>query len=392
MTNSIFSEKDSQFISNTYKRHPITLEKGKGAVAYDVEGKKYIDFSSGIGVNSLGYCNDSWVDAVVKQVRNLQHTSNLFATLPDVELAEKLCSATGYRKVFFGNSGAEANECAIKIARKYGITNKGEGCNNIVTLVNSFHGRTITTLAATGQESFHKNFFPFTGGFKYAPINDKSALESTVDDTVCAVMMEVVQGEGGVIAADKEYVTFVSELCKSKGILLIVDEVQTGIGRTGTLLASEQFGVKPNLVTLAKGLGGGLPIGAVLMDELTENVFTYGDHGSTFGGNPVACAGGVAVLNEITENGVLESVPEKAEYLRAELLKIPQVKELSGLGLMIGITVDEKYTASEVAKKCVENGLLILTAKTKLRILPPLNITKEEIDEGVKILTASFAE
>lgn len=390
MTNNNISEKDSNFISNTYKRHPIVLEKGKGAVAYDVEGKKYIDFSSGIGVNCLGYCNDSWVDAVVKQVRTLQHTSNLFGTLPDVELAEKLCNATGYRKVFFGNSGAEANECAIKVARKFGITSKGENCNNIVTLVNSFHGRTITTLAATGQDSFHKNFFPFTGGFKYAPINDKTALESIVDDTVCAVMMELVQGEGGVIAADSDYVSFVSEFCKSKGILLIVDEVQTGIGRTGTLLASEQFGIKPNLVTLAKGLGGGLPIGAVLMDELTENVFTYGDHGSTFGGNPVACAGGVAVLNELLDNGVLENVPQKAEYLRTELLKIPQVKELSGLGLMIGITIDEKYTASDIAANCIKNGLLVLTAKTKLRLLPPLNITKEEIDEGIRLLAASF--
>lgn len=390
MTNNNISDKDSNFISNTYKRHPITLEKGKGAVAYDVEGKKYIDFSSGIGVNCLGYCNDFWVDAVVKQVRTLQHTSNLFGTLPDVELAEKLCNATGYRKVFFGNSGAEANECAIKAARKFGITSKGENCNNIVTLVNSFHGRTITTLAATGQDSFHKNFFPFTGGFKYAPINDKTALESIVDDTVCAVMMELVQGEGGVIAADSDYVSFVSEFCKSKGILLIVDEVQTGIGRTGTLLASEQFGIKPNLVTLAKGLGGGLPIGAVLMDELTENVFTYGDHGSTFGGNPVACAGGVAVLNELLDNGVLEDVPQKAEYLRTELLKIPQVKELSGLGLMIGITIDEKYTASDIAANCIKNGLLVLTAKTKLRLLPPLNITKEEIDEGIRLLAASF--
>lgn len=390
MTNNNISEKDSNFISNTYKRHPITLEKGKGAVAYDVEGKKYIDFSSGIGVNCLGYCNDSWVDAVVKQVRTLQHTSNLFGTLPDVELAEKLCNATGYRKVFFGNSGAEANECAIKVARKFGITSKGENCNNIVTLVNSFHGRTITTLAATGQDSFHKNFFPFTGGFKYAPINDKAALESIVDDTVCAVMMELVQGEGGVIAADNDYVRFVSEFCKSKGILLMVDEVQTGIGRTGTLLASDQFGIKPNLVTLAKGLGGGLPIGAVLMDELTENVFTYGDHGSTFGGNPMACAGGVAVLNELLDNGVLENVPKKAEYLRTELLKIPQVKELSGLGLMIGITIDEKYTASDIAANCIKNGLLVLTAKTKLRLLPPLNITKEEIDEGIRLLAASF--
>lgn len=390
MANKEIIQKDSSYIVNTYRRNPVALERGKGATAYDVDGKKYIDFGSGIGVNSLGFCHDGWTRAVTEQANRLQHTSNLFVTLPDVELAEKLCKATGYSKVFFGNSGAEANEGAIKIARKRGMTVHGEKCNNIVTLVNSFHGRTITTLAATGQDVFHKNFFPFTEGFIYVPINDKKRLADAVDETVCAVMMEVVQGEGGVIAADKDYVKFVESLCKEKDILLIVDEVQTGMGRTGTLLASEQFDVKPNLTTLAKGLGGGLPIGAVLIDEKCSEVFTFGDHGSTFGGNPVVCAGGIAVFDELVENGLLDKVNSAAEYLRGELLKLPQVTELSGLGLMVGITVAEGYSAAEVAKKCTENGLLILTAKSKLRLLPPLNITKEEIDEGIAILSKAF--
>lgn len=386
MTSKEILEKDSKYISNTYRRHPVVLESGKGASAVDISGKAYIDFSSGIGVNALGFCNDAWSQAVAKQAACLQHTSNLFGTLPNIELAEMLCEATGYSRVFFGNSGAEANEGAIKIARKYGINTHGEQCNNIVTLVNSFHGRTVTTLSATGQDVFHKNFFPFTEGFKFVPINDKDALSNAVDNTVCAVMIELVQGEGGVNAADMDYVQYVSTLCKEKNILLIVDEVQTGIGRTGTLLCSEQFNVHPNITTLAKGLGGGLPIGAVLTDELTKDVFTFGDHGSTFGGNPVACAGAIEIIKQVANKEFLTEVNNTAEYLRGELKKLPKVKELSGLGLMIGVTVDESVSAGEIAKKCVENGLLILTAKTKLRLLPPLNITKEEIDKGIEIL------
>ncbi len=386
MTNEYYINLDKQYISNTYKRQNVVLARGKGSTAYDVEGKKYIDFTSGIGVNSLGFCNENWTSAVTAQVQTLQHSSNIFVSVPDTVLAEKLCKATGYSKVFFSNSGAEANEGAVKVARKFGADTKGKECVNIITLQNSFHGRTVAALEATGQDVFHKNFYPFTGGFKYAPINDKSALENTYDDTVCAVMVELVQGEGGVIAADKDYIRFVADFCKEKEILFIVDEVQTGVGRTGTLLTSTQFGVKPDVTTLAKGLGGGLPIGAVLMNEKTQGVLSFGDHGSTFGGNPVSCAGGVAVLDELLDRGLLNEVSPKADYIRGKLLEIPQVKELSGLGLMIGITLAEGYTASEIAAKCAENGLLILTAKTKLRMLPPLNITKEEIDEGIEIL------
>lgn len=390
MTNKEYAELDGKYIANTYKRFPVTLVRGKGAAAYDAEGKSYIDFGSGIGVNSLGYCNDKWIDAVVNQVKTLQHTSNLYTTLPDVKLAEKLCNATGFKRVFFGNSGAEANECAIKIARKYGVEKKGERCTNIITFQNSFHGRTVATLEATGQDVFHKNFFPFTNAFRYVPIGDKEALVSAVDETVCAVMIELVQGEGGVISVDKDFVKSVETVCRENDILFIIDEVQTGIGRTGTLLASEQLDVKPDLTTLAKGLGGGLPIGACLMNEITENVFTYGDHGSTFGGNPVSCAGGVAVLEELLDNGVLDTVKEKAEYIAGKLLNIPQVKSVSGLGLMIGIELEEGVKSADIANKCVENGLLVLTAKSKLRLLPPLTITKEEIDKGLDILAKSF--
>ena len=391
MTNEYYQDLDKKYISNTYKRQNVVLARGKGSTAYDVEGKKYIDFTSGIGVNSLGFCNENWVSAVAAQVSTIQHTSNIFVSVPDTVLAEKLCKATGYSKVFFANSGAEANEGAIKIARKYGADNKGKDCVNIITLQNSFHGRTVAALEATGQDVFHKNFYPFTGGFKYVPIDDKAALEAAYDETVCAVMIELVQGEGGVIAADKEYVKFVSDFCREKDILFIVDEVQTGVGRTGTLLTSTQFGVTPDVTTLAKGLGGGLPIGAVLMNEKTEGVLSFGDHGSTFGGNPVSCAGGAAVLTELLDRGLLEEVSPKAEYVRSRLKEIPQVKELSGLGFMIGITLEDGFTASEIAAKCAENGLLILTAKTKLRMLPPLNITKEEIDEGIGILKNTLA-
>ncbi len=390
MTNKDYAELDSKYISNTYKRFPVTLVRGKGAEVFDAEGKSYIDFGSGIGVNSLGYCNEKWADAVVEQVRTLQHTSNLYTTLPDVKLAEKLCRAAGFKKVFFGNSGAEANEGAIKIARKYGVSVKGEKCTNIITFRNSFHGRTIAALEATGQDVFHRNFFPFTNGFRYVELGDREALIAAVDNTVCGVMLELVQGEGGVIAADKEFVKFVEMICKENNILFIIDEVQTGIGRTGTLLASEQFSVKPNITTLAKGLGGGLPIGAVLMDEVTENVLGFGDHGSTFGGNPVSCAGGIAVLEELLDEGKLAEVGEKASYFREKLLEIPGVKSVSGLGLMIGIELDEGLTASETAAKCVENGLLVLTAKTKIRLLPPLTITKDEIDRGLEILSAAL--
>lgn len=392
MQNSDIFIKDSTYIAHTYNRFPVAVESGHGAVATDFDGKKYIDFGSGIGTNSLGFCNDEWINAVSAQLKKVQHTSNLFYTQPDAVLAERLCIETGYRKVFFGNSGAEANEGAIKIVRKYGIENKGEHCNNIITLENSFHGRTVTTLAATGQEVFHQYFSPFTEGFRYVPANNKQAFIKALDDSVCAVMIELVQGEGGVIALDMEYVKCVEQLCKENGILLIVDEVQTGIGRTGTFLCCEQYGIHSNIITLAKGLGAGLPIGAILMDELTENVFQPGHHGSTFGGNPVVCAGAIEVIHQVCNEKFLSDVISKAQYLNKQLISLPGVTQVSGLGLMIGISIEEELNAQAVAKRCVENGLLILTAKKKLRILPPLNITFNEIDSGVSILRQCLSE
>ncbi len=386
MRSSDVVEKDRKYIAHTYNRFPAAIKNGHGAQAEDYEGKKYIDFGSGIGTNSLGFCNDKWVQAVVSQVKQLQHTSNLFYTLPDSLLAERLCKITGYSKVFFGNSGAEANEGAIKIARKYGMDVKGEHCNRIITLENSFHGRTVTTLSATGQDIFHQHFFPFTEGFLYVPANDSYALHEAMDDTVCAVMLELVQGESGVNVLEKEYIKEAERVCSEKGILLIVDEVQTGVGRTGTFLCCEQYEVRPNVITLAKGLGAGLPIGAILMDELTENILQAGDHGSTFGGNPVVCAGAVEVLNQVANADFLAAVNSKSDYMYEKLSAMPNITDVSGMGLMFGLSLKKNLRAGEIAKKCVENGLLVLTAKEKLRIMPPLNISKEEIDIGLDIL------
>lgn len=385
-------KKDRQYISHTYNRFPVALKEGHGAQVVDFEGKKYIDFGSGIGTNSLGFCNEKWLKAIVSQAEKLQHTSNLFYTLPDILLAERLCEITGYSKIFFGNSGAEANEGAIKIARKYGMETKGICCNQIITLKNSFHGRTITTLAATGQDVFHQHFAPFTEGFRYVPVNDSQSFDNAIDETVCAVMIELVQGEGGVTALSHEYVEYIDKFCKENDILLIVDEVQTGVGRTGTFLCCEQYRIHPNVITLAKGLGAGLPIGAVLMDKKTEDIFQAGHHGSTFGGNPVVCAGALEVLNQIVDKDFLAEVCMKSEYIREKTAELPYVKELSGIGLMIGITLSEEVCAADIAKKCAEQGLLILTAKNKLRMLPPLNITKDEIDTGISILRKVLSE
>lgn len=386
MENQDVFNKDKTYVAHTYNRFPVAVQSGRGATAKDFAGKEYIDFGSGIGANALGFCNEEWVKAVTVQLRLVQHTSNLFYTLPDALLAERLCQITGYSKVFFGNSGAEANEGAIKLARKYGREKKGEGCNQIITLQNSFHGRTITTLAATGQDSFHQHFFPFTEGFRYVPINDQQQLSNAIDASVCGIMVELVQGEGGVTAMDKEYAQYLETLCKENDILLIVDEVQTGIGRTGTFLCCEQYQIHPNIITLAKGLGGGLPIGAILMDEQAENVFQPGHHGSTFGGNPVVCAGGIEVLKQVYNKAFLSNVSTKAAYLKERLLTLPGVTGVSGLGLMIGVTVAEGLDARQIGNQCAESGLLILTAKTKLRIMPPLNITMEEIDKGIDVL------
>lgn len=391
MTNQDIFGKDSTYVSHTYSRFPVAVQCGHGATARDFDGKEYIDFGSGIVANALGFCNDGWVNAVTTQLRLVQHTSNLFYTLPDAQLAERLCQITGYSKVFFGNSGAEANEGAIKLARKYGREKKGEQCNQIITLQNSFHGRTITTLAATGQDSFHQHFFPFTEGFRYVPINDCQKLSDVMDASVCGIMVELVQGEGGVTAMDKEYAKHLETLCKENDIILIVDEVQTGIDRTGTFLCCEQYNIRPNIITLAKGLGAGLPIGAILMDETAGDIFQPGQHGSTFGGNPVVCAGGIEVLKQIYNETFLSDVFAKAAYLKERLLTLLGVVGVSGLGLMIGVTVAEGLDARQIATRCAENGLLILTAKTKLRIMPPLNITTEEMDKGLNILRACLS-
>lgn len=385
--NSIdIQKKDSKYIANTYKRFPASLVEGKGAVARDPEGKEYIDFTSGIGVNSLGYADEGWAEAVSAQAHKLQHVSNLYSTQPDVEVAEKLCEYTGFSKVFFGNSGAEANEGALKVARKYGMEKHGAQCNTVITLRNSFHGRTITTLSATGQDSFHQFFFPFTEGFKFVGAGDIEGLRNAVDETVCGIMVELIQGEGGVVPVDAEFVKEVARICEEKDLVFAIDEVQTGIGRTGTFLCYEQFGVKPDVVSLAKGIGGGLPLGAVMMNKKTADVLGFGQHGSTFGGNPVACAGAAYVLDRVMKPEFLEEVRNKAEYMKQKLLAIPKIKSVTGLGLMLGAELEEGLTAGETAGKCVEEGLLVLTAKTKLRFLPPLVISYDEIDKGMGIL------
>lgn len=384
-------EKFNNNVMHTYGRYPLVMEKGKDRNCVDENGKKYIDFGSGIGTNSLGYCNDKWVDYVCSQAKSLQHTSNYYYTKVQADFAEMLCSSTGYSKVFFGNSGAEANECAIKLARKYSFDKYGKGRHNIITLVNSFHGRTLCTLSATGQEVFHNYFFPFVEGFINVKANDIDDLKSKIDNTVCAVMLEYVQGEGGVNALEQDFVDAVFDICGKNDILVIADEVQTGIGRTGKLLAGEHFGKKADITTLAKGLAGGVPIGACLADEKCADVLVAGTHGSTFGGNPLACAGGLAVLETVTADGFLDEVNKKAEFLRSELLKMNGVESVSGLGLMIGITLKNKK-AGDVVKSALERGLLLLTAKDKVRLLPPLNIQTDEMKEGLEIFNAVLEE
>lgn len=378
-------EISEKYLMKTYGRQPMAAASGQNCVCTDEDGKQYIDFGSGIGTNSLGYCNDAWADAVCKQVRKIQHTSNYYYTDVQAAFVQKLCGITGYQKAFLGNSGAEANECAIKLARKYSFDKYGEGRGTIITLKNSFHGRTMMTLTATGQDVFHNYFFPFPTGFAYAEANNLDDLKSKLDGTVCAVMMEMIQGEGGVCAMEKEFVQAAAKLCEENDILFIVDEVQTGVGRTGTFLASEQFGVHPNVTTLAKGLGGGLPIGCCLADEKCAEAMGPSSHGSTFGGNPVVCAGALAVLEQVSAEGFLEKVQQKAAYIREAVAKCSDVAAVTGLGLMIGIALKTK-DAHDVMDKARENGLLILTAKEKVRLLPPLTISQEEIEKGLKIL------
>lgn len=384
-------EKFNDSVMHTYGRYDLVMESGSGREAVDENNKKYIDFGSGIGTNSLGYCDEEWADAVCKQVRSIQHTSNYYYTDVQAEFANKLCKTTGYDKVFFGNSGAEANECAIKIARKYSFDKYGKGRSTIITLVNSFHGRTMATLSATGQDVFHNYFFPFLEGFVHTPANDIEALKKCADDTVCAIMIEMVQGEGGVVKLDEDFVKAVRAICDEKDILMIADEVQTGAGRTGKFLASEHFGVKPDITTMAKGIAGGIPIGACLASEKCSSVLVPGTHGSTFGGNPIACAGGNVVVSRVSSPEFLAEVQKKSEYIFDKVSKMKGVASVSGLGLMIGIELTEKK-AADVVKEALGRGLLLLTAKTKVRLLPPLNITFEEIDAGLKILAEILAE
>ncbi len=387
-------EEFNKYVMGTYGRLDLVLDSGEGRIATDENGNKYIDFGSGIGTNSLGYCDNEWVEAVCSQVKSIQHTSNYYYTKVQAAFAKKLCESTGYSKVFFGNSGAEANECAIKIARKYSFDKYGKGRSIILTLTNSFHGRTIATLSATGQDVFHNYFFPFVEDFVNVKTNDIKDLKEKLkeyDGKVCAVMFEFVQGEGGVIKLDDEFVDEIFNECEKRDILTIGDEVQTGVGRTGKLLAGENFGKKPNITTLAKGLAGGLPICACLADEKCSEVLVKGTHGSTFGGNPICCAGGKIVLDKVTGKGFLEEVSDKADYFRKKLEEIHEVEGVDGLGLMIGVRLKSKK-AGEVLQKCFENGLLILTAKDKLRFLPPLNISYDEIDRGIEILKKVLEE
>lgn len=374
---------------HTYGRFPVALVKGKGVRAWDTEGKEYIDFTSGIGVNALGWCDEGWVKAVSHQAGELQHISNLYYNPLQTQLAEELCKASGLSKVFFGNSGAEANECAIKLARKWGMEQSPKK-NRVVTLQNSFHGRTVTTLAATGQDEFHKWFFPFTEGFDYAPANDLEAVEKAITEKTCAVMVELIQGEGGMFLLEKDFVQGLRKLCDEKNVLLLVDEVQTGIGRTGAFYCYQNFDILPDVVSSAKGLGGGLPMGACLCGEKLENVLTGGMHGSTFGGNPIVCAGALEVLSRVNTPEFLAQVNDKGEYFREKLSQLPHVENVRGMGLMIGadVAADWGKTAGNVASACIEAGLLILTAHSALRFLPPLTITKEEIDEGLARLKA----
>lgn len=391
MTFEQIKNDEQQYMMHAYGRFPAALVSGKGAVAMDAEGKEYIDFTSGIGVNSLGYCDEGWTGAVSTQAATLQHISNLYYSPLQTEVSKKLCELTGMDKVFLCNSGAEANECAIKIARKYSFDKYGAGRQKIVTLVNSFHGRTVTTLAATGQEVFHNFFFPFTEGFAYAEANNIEDLKSKLTDDVCAVFVELIQGEGGVMPLDRDFVEAIEQLCHEKDLLFMIDEVQTGVSRTGHFYCYQGYGVHPDVVTSAKGLGGGVPIGACLANRKASEVLGPGTHGTTFGGNPIACAAAKEVLSRVTSDDFLAEVRKKGNYFRAELLKIGNVKEVRGQGLMIGI-VTEKDNAKEMAARCLQNGLLVLTAKTLLRLLPPLTITYEEIDKGLAILKKTMEE
>ena len=383
-------ERDKAFVAPTYARFDLEIVSGKGAHLYDEAGKEYIDMGTGIATNTFGACDPEWISAVTDQLGKIQHASNLYYTAPCATLAELLCTRTGACRVFFGNSGAEANECAIKVARKWARMTKGEGDYSIITLKNSFHGRTVTTLAATGQEVFHTDFGPFPAGFLYTDANDLPSVEALARANPCAaVMMEPVQGEGGVMPLEPEFVKGVRALCDELGMLLIFDEVQTGNGRCGTLYAYEQFDVKADVVTTAKGLGGGLPIGACMLFESVREVLTPGSHGSTFGGNPVAAAGAANIISRLDEQ-TLAGVRERSEYVRSRLTGAPGIKSVSGMGLMLGVECERDVNA--VIADCMAEGVLPIKAKSKLRLLPPLNIPMADLERAIDVILAAAAK
>lgn len=381
---------DKEFVAGTYARFDIEITSGKGSLVYDENGKEYIDLGTGIAVNTFGVCDEVWKMAVDAQLGLVQHTSNLYYSAPSARLAKLLCERCGAKKVFFGNSGAEANECAIKVARKWAQDTKGAADYTVITLKNSFHGRTITTLKATGQEVFHKDFGPFPDGFDYATPGDISELEALLEKhNCCAVMMELVQGEGGVIALDKEYVKAVEALCKKKDLLLIIDEVQTGNGRCGELYAYMAYGISPDVVTTAKGLGGGLPIGAAILFDRVKDTLGISSHGSTFGGNPIACAGAISIIERIDDE-LLRGVKERSEYVFSTLSGARGIKSVSGMGLMIGIETEADVNA--VLSKCLEGGVMPIKAKTKLRLLPALNIPMKQLKAAIAVIKKAAAE
>jgi len=376
-------ELDKKYVAPTYSRFPVNIVSGKGSVVYDCDGKKYIDLGSGIAVNSFGVCDEQWIAAVTEQLHKFQHTSNLYYSEPCAKLAKMLCDRTGMCNVFFSNSGAEANECAIKAARKYGSDKKGSDCSTIVTLKNSFHGRTLTTLAATGQDAFHQYFQPLTPGFVHCDATPQDLKKAVSENNVAAIMFEVVRGEGGVLPLDEEFVDAMAALAQSNDILLIADEVQIGNGRSGMLYGYMNYGIKPDIVTTAKGIGGGLPIGITMLGEKVKDVFTPGLNGSTFGGNPVCCAGALNILERIDDN-LLNEVKEKSKYIFSELSGAEGIESVTGMGLMIGVKT--KKPAKEVAAECINNGVLVLTAKDKVRLLPALNIPFDLLESGIQTL------
>lgn len=379
-----FKITDDTYVAHTYARYHICLEKAEGCTLYDDAGNAYLDFTSGIGVCSLGHNYKPWVNAISTQAATLAHVSNLYYSEPMLQTAKKLCFMSGMKKVFFANSGAEANEGAIKVARKYANEKYKGKRNEIITLENSFHGRTMATLSATGQDVFHQYFDPFLKGFVHTAANDVEALKQKVNDKTLAIMIEIVQGEGGVIALDPLFVQAIQTICEQQDILLIVDEVQTGIGRCGTLFAYEHYGVQPDIVTSAKGLGNGLPIGAVLLNTKVENVLHYGDHGTTFGGNPICCAGANVVLDTMNAS-FLEQVNKKGQVMRERLLKMPHVQAVNGLGMMLGVVL-EGVNSKDLVNACIRKGVLFLTAKDNLRLLPPLLMSEQEIQKGLDVL------